>query len=410
MVVIKEVSAKSIKDSRGEKTISVSIKTNVGNFSASAPNGKSTGKNAVKIYKKNLEGDISTLKKFSDYFSGENIEKFDDLRRVEDIVDRHIGANTIFALESAILKAIASEQKKDVWEVVNPSHDFLSKTRKPKFPRLVGNCVGGGEHSSSAPQAYPDKSSKKISTGDNKKPDFQEFLLIPNLKSVKENYERNKKLKSMVKDFLQEADEKFKKKTTDENAWMSSLNEREVLDVLKKVKVPLGVDIAASGFFKRKVYYYKNPMLKRNSEEQLNYLGNLVKNLDVFYIEDPFHEEDFESFAKLLKKFPDKLIVGDDLIVTSVKRLKKAIEMNSINAVIVKPNQCGSLLEVAEVCELAKENNIKIVFSHRSGETEETILADLAFGFQADFFKCGIDGKVREVKLKRLIEIEKGLK
>ena len=102
--------------------------------------------------------------------------------------------------------------------------------------------------------------------------------------------------------------------------------------------------------------------------------------------------------------------MGDDLTVTNSKRLKKAIEMKAINAIIIKPNQCGSLLEVKKVAELAKENGIKIVFSHRSGETEETILADLAFGFQADFFKCGIEGDIRELKIKRLIEIEKGLK
>ncbi|MBU4308478.1 MAG: hypothetical protein KJ566_01635, partial [Nanoarchaeota archaeon] len=97
------------------------------------------------------------------------------------------------------------------------------------------------------------------------------------------------------------------------------------------------------------------------------------------------------------------------LIVTNYKRLQKAIESKSVNAIIVKPNQCGSLLEVAKVCELAKEHKIKLVFSHRSGETDESVLADLAFGFGADFFKCGIDGKVRESKLKRLVEIEKGL-
>ena len=84
--------------------------------------------------------------------------------------------------------------------------------------------------------------------------------------------------------------------------------------------------------------------------------------------------------------------------------------MKSINAIIVKPNQVGSLIEVKEVCEIAKKNGIKIVFSHRSGETEETILADLAFGFQSDFFKCGITGKERESKIKRLVEIEKNLR
>ena len=130
----------------------------------------------------------------------------------------------------------------------------------------------------------------------------------------------------------------------------------------------------------------------------------------MLYIEDPFDEDDFESHAKLLKKFPNSLIVGDDLIVTSSKRLQKAIDLNAVNAIIVKPNQCGSLLEVKRVVELAKANNIKLVFSHRSGETDETILADLAFGFQADFSKCGTEGDIRVKKIERLIEIEKSLK
>ncbi len=384
MVVIKSVSARAIRDSRGEKTIFVSIRTNAGSFSASAPNGKSRGKNEVKIYKKNLDDDIATLKKFSDYFSEEIIEKFEDLRRIEDILDRHAGGNSILAIEYAVLKSLAKEKGKPVWELINPN--------ARKFPRLVGNCIGGGEHSNSA-----------------KKPDFQEFLLIPDLKSVKKNFEKNKKAKKEAGDELKKTDDKFKEEKTDENAWKTSLNDRQVLDVLKKSNLPLGVDVAASGFYRRKNYYYKNPMLKRTDEEQLGYLSNLIKNFDLFYVEDPFDEEDFENFARLLKKFPDKLIVGDDLITTNSKRLKKAIEKKSINAIIIKPNQCGSLLEVKRVCELAKKNKIKIVFSHRSGETEENILADLAFGFGADFFKCGIDGKVREAKLKRLIEIEKGL-
>lgn len=383
---IREVTAKEILDSRKEKTILVSIKTNVGNFSASAPNGKSIGKYAIKIYKKNLENDIKTIKEFSDYFSEECLENFDDLRRVEDIVGLHIGANTLFALESAILKAIAKEKAKEVWQVINP------KARK--MPKLVGNCIGGGKHSLS-----------------NKKPDFQEFLLIPNsTKSVKKSFEINKKAKKEIEEVLKSTDEKFNSKKTDENAWMTSLNEKEILEILKTLKIPLGIDVAASSFFKRKKYNYNNPKLNRTNEEQLGYLSNLIKNFNLFYVEDPFNEEDFESFAKLLKKFPDRLIVGDDLTVTNCKRFEKAIKMRSINGIIVKPNQTGSLLEVKRVCELAKEKNIKIILSHRSGETEEDILADLAFGLGADFFKSGIDGKEREAKLKRLIKIEESLK
>ena len=380
MVIIKKVSAKETFDSRHEKTISITINTNVGNFSASSPNGKSKGKHEAKPYKKDLKEDIEAIKKFSNYFLEENMENFDDLRKIEDIVDGFIGANTLFAFQSTVLKALAHKQKKEVWQLIN--------TNSKKFPRLLGNVIGGGKHSHG------------------KKPDFQEFLLAPNLNSVKENFELSKKIKKELENVLKDNDGKFDSKKTDEDAWRTELNEKEVLEVLKKIKIPIGVDVAASSFCKRKKYNYENPMLKRTEEEQLLYLTNLIKNFNMFYIEDPFNENDFESFSKLLKKFPDKLIVGDDLTVTNTTRLKKAIEIKSINGIIVKPNQTGSLLEVKEVCDLAKKNNIKIIFSHRSGETEENILADLAFGFGADFIKTGITGKGRESKIKRLIEIE----
>lgn len=390
MVVIKEVSAKSILDSRKEKTIQISIKTNSGKtFKASSPSGKSTGKYEVKSYKKSLDEDVNEIKEFKKYFSEEILEKFEDLKMVEDILDGHIGANTLFAFESAVLKAIADEAKKEVWEVVNP---LAEKTKK--FPRLVGNCIGGGKHSNI----------------EGKKPDFQEFLLIPDIKSPEKSEETNEGAKEKAKFSIKKKDKNFNEEKNDEDAWMTSMNEKEVLDVLNELNIPLGVDVASSGFYSRKKYHYENPMLNREEGEQLLYLGNLIKNYNLLYIEDPFNEDDFESFAKLLKKYPNSLIVGDDLTVTSSKRLQKAIKLNSINAIIVKPNQCGSLLEVKKVCDMARENNIKIVFSHRSGETEETILADLAFGFGADFFKCGITGKEREAKIKRLVEIEKSLK
>jgi enolase len=384
-MIIKGVSAKAILDSRKEKTILVSIKTDFGDFNASSPSGKSTGKYEAKPYHTSLEGDIKALKQLSGYFSEELIEKFDDLRRIEDIVDRQIGANTLFAFESAILKALAKEKKKQVWQIINPN--------ARKLPRLVGNCIGGGEHSSAG-----------------KKPDFQEFLLIPDVKSVEKALEINKETKKKVKEILVGEDRKFGGERNDEDAWAVSFNDKEVLEILKKMKLPLGIDAAASTFYKRKNYNYKNPLFKRSEGEQLEYVSNLIKNFNIYYIEDPFDETDFEGFAKLLKRFPDRLIVGDDLTTTNPKRFEKAIKAKSINAIIVKPNQIGSLIEVKEVVELAKKNDIKLVFSHRSGETEENILADLAFGFGADFFKCGITGKEREVKIKRLIEIEKNFK
>ncbi|MFB6246075.1 MAG: enolase C-terminal domain-like protein [Candidatus Pacearchaeota archaeon] len=385
---IKAVDAKTILDSRGEQTVKVSVKTDVGEFSASSPSGKSTGKYEAKPYKTSLTKDIENLKQCSDYFADEVLEKFDDLRRVEDVVKGHVGANTTIALEYAALKGMAYEQGVEPWQIVNPD---ASK----KSPRLVGNCVGGGQHSENI---------------EGKKPDFQEFLLIPDEGSAKKNWTRNKKAKKDVENWLREANKYFEGQKNDEDAWMTPLNERKVLDVLNKSQIPLGLDVAASAFYKRKKYDYRNPALKRTAEEQMEYLSNLIQNFELYYIEDPFEEGDFESHAKLLEKFPDSLIVGDDLTVTNPKRLQKAIDANAINALIVKPNQVGSLIQVQEVCEIADKNGIKKVFSHRSGETEEDILSDLAFGFDAEFFKAGITGRERETKMKRLVEIEESLK
>jgi len=393
---IKEVDAGEILDSRKEKTIFVSIKTNAGNFSASAPNGKSKGKFEAKDYKKSLKEDITELKKFSDYFSEEDLKKFEDLQKIEEIVKNHIGANTLFAFESAILKAIAKEQKKQVWQLINP--------KAVNFPRLIGNCIGGGKHSTAE-----------------KKPDFQEFLLIPEVEHVFESWDVNKNAKVDAEIILKNVDDKFGNQKNDEDAWITSLDDKRVLEVLKDLKdnafderrlyLAEGVDVAASAFYSRQKYHYTNPKLDRTKEEHFEYVSSLIKNFTLFYIEDPFEEKDFESFSKLLKKFPkDTLIVGDDLTATNLKRTEKAVKEKSINAVIVKPNQNGSLLEVKKIVEFCKKNSIKIIFSHRSGETEENILADLAFGFQADFFKCGITEKERESKIKRLIEIEEGLK
>ncbi len=143
MVVIKSVNARPIKDSRGEKTILVSIKTRNGTFSASAPNGKSRGKYETAPYKKDLSGDIKILKQFSSYFSDDEIEKFDDLRRVEDIVDRHIGANTLFALESAVLRHWQKKKEK--------RYGSLSIQRRGAFQGLSG-IVSEGE---CIPRALP---------------------------------------------------------------------------------------------------------------------------------------------------------------------------------------------------------------------------------------------------------------
>ncbi|MEK6875666.1 MAG: enolase C-terminal domain-like protein [Nanoarchaeota archaeon] len=393
MVCIKEVFGREILDSRKEKTILVSVKINTGKvFSASAPSGKSKGKFEKKPYKKTLKDDTKRLSEMSDYFKDEEFSSFDDLKKIEDICDGHIGANSMIAFEYAVLKAIAYENKKQVWQIVN----FNKELKKNKELFFIGNIIGGGKHS------------KEIGER-KKKPDFQEFLAIVKAKE----HGKLKKAHEIAKEELEKIDDSFEKSLNDENAWETGLNEKLVLDILYKIKkelnIDIGIDVAGSGFYGRKKYHYLNPRLDREEEEQLNYIENLIKNYGILYIEDAFDEEDFKNFALLRKKFPDKLIVGDDLTVTNVKRFKKAIKEKSISGIIIKPNQIGSLIEVKEVVELAKKNNIKVIFSHRSGETEEDILADLALGFQADYLKCGIQGREREVKIKRVLEILRGI-
>jgi len=135
-------------------------------------------------------------------------------------------------------------------------------------------------------------------------------------------------------------------------------------------------------------------------------MNEIASKYDLLYLEDPLQEEDFRGFSEI----KGRLIVGDDLTVTNLNRIKRAVLKKSINAVVVKPNQNGSLLEVKDVVDFCKKKEIKTIFSHRAGETMDSALADYAFGFQADYIKTGIFGKERKAKLKRLARIERRLK
>ena len=142
---------------------------------------------------------------------------------------------------------------------------------------------------------------------------------------------------------------------------------------------------------------------------QSEFILNLAKKYNLFYIEDPLHEDDFENFSKLTKK-AKSLVVGDDLTATQPDRLNKAIEKKSVNAVIVKPNQNGSLLDTKRFVDLANKNSITPIISHRSGETADSTIADLAVAWNIPFIKTGILGRERFAKLNKLIKIEREIK
>jgi len=298
----------------------------------------------------------------------------------------------LFALEAGILKALAYSERKEVWQLINP------EAKRMPFP--VGNIIGGGMHT-------------PLTNGT--RADFQEFLIIPKLGNFIDNVKVMKKAHEIAGEKLRMR--KSRGALNDEGAWSTGLNNEECIRILEETRKELeqesegdvytGIDVAASSFYAPKLYHYKNPERLLDLKEQEDYVSELADKFEIFYIEDAVDENDFSGFRKFRDKNAGRMIVGDDLTVSNEERFLKALKEKAIDAVILKPNQTGSLLEIKKIVYLAKKYNIAIVMSHRSGETTDSILADLAFGFQADYFKAGVMGKERDAKLDRMIEIQK---
>jgi enolase len=397
---VKGVSVRLIKNSRKEKSIEVELKTLEGKFTASPPSGKSTGKHEVPAY--NLKGvgrSFKMMKAFCSRLKNKNflIKKIEDLKLLREEIGRfekkfgRFGGNATYVLETVFLKGAAADKGLELWEFIN---EEVNNGLRPKIPMPVGNCIGGGLHS-------------RLIGG--KRPDFQEFLLIPRERTFARAVSVNLRAYGYARKLLKAS------KKDDENAWMTPKTNEEVLDILKEVgkkyKLRIGLDIAASTFYSKGYYNYENKSLIRDKVDQADYVERLAKNYNLFYVEDGMQEEDFGGFGEILaalkKAHKKTLIVGDDLTTTNLSRVRRAISGKSMNAMIVKPNQIGSLIEVKKVIEICKRNNIKTIFSHRAGETMDDSLADLAVGFGADFIKCGIFGRERLIKMKRIMDIEK---
>jgi len=404
---IKEVMPSYIKNSRGERSVQIEVVTYEGRFKASAPSGKSKGKAEVISYNsKGIERSMKMLRGFCRGLKHMNflIKKVDNIKLVTELMRRFevrfgkFGGNVYYAMEAAFLKAAAADNGKELWEFIN---DDVNDSLKPKMPMPVGNCIGGGLHSK---------------TIKGKKPDFQEFLLIPKEKSFSRAVTVNLRAYVYARKLLKKKQKDWRVKRSDEGAWMTSLNNEEVLDILKEVarkyKLRIGLDIAASSFYDKGYYRYKNKELIRDKVDQSDYMEKLIKKYGIFYLEDGMHEEDFGGFKEVLNSVAEikkskTLIVGDDLTTTNLKRVHRAIRGGAINAMIIKPNQIGSILEVKKVVEFCKKNDIVMIFSHRSGETMDDTLADYCVGFGGQFMKSGIYGRERLIKMKRVMEIER---
>jgi len=402
---IEGLDAIKVLNSRSEETIAVYIKTPKGKVSAASPSGKSRGKYEINQFSsKGINFSISFLNLIGKRLAENQIvlEKFEDLEKVENLIKEYdksenfefLGGNALFALEAALLRAMALEKSMELWKFLNPKANSL--------PRSLGNAIGGGMHIK-----------KEL------KSDIQEFLLCPETKHLYDSHFLSLQAYKELKKKLLECDKNWNGELTDEKAMATSLPTEYTLTLIRdvskiiekkyKFRMQYGMDMAASTFFDAKTqeYVYKNLPKRLDSKKQLQYVSSLIKQHNLFYVEDPFQEDDFESFSNLLKKNPKCLIVGDDLTATNLERLKKAVKMKSINAIIIKPNQNGSLLRTKEVVDFAKKSKIVPIISHRSGETSDYTIADLAVAWKIPFIKTGILGRERLAKIDRLIRIER---
>ena len=402
--VIEDIMTRKIFNSRGEETLEIDIVTTAGFGRASAPAGASKGKAEVVPYP---EGGVDeAIKKAEELIVPELIgmdaneqEEIDILlHEIDGTKDfRNVGGNTAFAVSLATAEAAATSYDM-------PLFQHLAGYLANELPYPLGNVLGGGKHALG------------------KAPDIQEYLVIPLkaptfLDAAKANILVHQKVGSSLK----KADKTFTGGRGDEGAWAPNMKNEEALEIVVKaceevsrelgVECRAGLDMAASTLWKQKekCYVYTRDGIKRDSGEQLDFVLHLVEKYNLAYVEDPFHEEDYGSFAELTKKVKKCLICGDDLFVTNRERLIRGIKVCAANSIIIKANQVGTLTDAWETTKMAKKTRYIPVVSHRSGETSDAHIAHLAVAFSCPVIKTGVLHGERVVKINELIRIEETL-
>jgi len=402
--VIEEIMARKIFNSRGEETIEVDVITAASFGRASAPAGASRGKAEVVPYP---EGGVDqAIKRVKELIAPELIGLNANEQREIDLflheIDgtkdfSNVGGNTAYAVSLATAGAAAASYG-------IPLFQHLAGYLANELPYPLGNVLGGGKH------AY------------GKAPDLQEFLVLP-LKagSFLDAAKANVLVHQKVGSFLKKMDAAFSGGRGDEGAWAPNIKNEDALEVVAKackevsqelgVECKVGVDMAASTLWNPKeiCYVYAQDGVKRDSKEQLDFVLHLIENYGLIYVEDPFHEEDFESFAELIRRVKGCLICGDDLFTTNRERLTHGIKVGAANAIIIKTNQVGTLTDSWETTRIARKAKYTPVMSHRSGETTDAHTAHLAVAFQCPIVKTGVTEGGRVAKINELIRIEEML-
>jgi enolase len=400
MPLISSLKGRIVYNSRGSKSIEIDvISDNKFLGRACAPSGASVGSHEVPSF---LNNDPElTLRTFNS-----NISKFigvesSDPRTITEIlrsIDNSgnfskIGGSVAYGLSIAAAASASLSLNMPLFEMLNRKGPF-------RFPYPLGNVVGGGSH------AGPGT------------PDIQEVLVCPiGARNIMEALEINFNIHKEVRVLLEKIDNRFTYGRGDEGAWAPNLNNDQAVSVVAEAiensglklgkEVGLGIDFASSSLWdsKKNYYNYARQGLVRNTEEQLDFVEDLIKNYHLIYAEDPVHEDDFESMALITEKNKNCLVTGDDMLVTKVQRVIEASKYGACSGAILKVNQAGTLNDALDFAESCTKNNIKIITSHRSGESVDAHIAHIALATSSKMIKTGVVGGERVSKLNELLRL-----
>ncbi len=410
MFRIKNLIAKEILDSRGTPTVSVWCELESGVVGeAAVPSGKSTGSlEALELRDKDMSRNagLGVLQAVNNVNTeiNQNLQgkNFDQVTLDQALIEldgtenkSRLGANAILGVSLAFAHAAAKDHKKNLYEYFGK----MARNENFKIPQPCFNIINGGRHSDSGL-------------------DIQEFMILPTgFDSIAEKIFAAKKIVSELEKILK--NKNYKTDLGDEGGFAPNLSSNEealelIMLAITNAKytneIQIGLDAAGTSFYENGKYVFKvgGRREERNANEMISWYENIVKKYPIVFIEDPFAEEDWEAFVILNAKLGDKIkIVGDDLTVTNIKRIAQAVERQAINAVLIKINQIGTLTETLHAVNLTKAQGWKNIVSHRSGETMDTTIADMAVGFGCEFIKSGAPTRPERLcKYEKLVEIE----
>jgi len=401
---IKEVKAREVLNSRGNFTVEVELETEGGIFVASCPSGASKGKGEA-IEKKPFEAVKNINEIIGPKLKGEDPVKQGEIDRMLIEMDgtknkSNLGVNAILPVSLAVCRAGAASKKMPLYQYIREmANDYGLEIENWRMPRPSFNIINGGVHSGSSLS-------------------IQEFMVVPKKELFLENLKIGCDTYHSLKKILLNLFGKESINIGDEGGFVPfvSLTE-EALGLINKLieekeePVEIGLDCAAGQFYKQEKNYYLIDGKIFNQIELLDFYEGLVQNYPIIFLEDPFEENDWDSFTEINSKFKNRVVIfGDDILVTNKERMKEAKRREACSGTIIKPNQVGTLIETIEAIKVARSFKWKIMISHRSGDTCDDFIADLAVGVGADFIKSGAPARgERVIKYNRLLKIEKEL-